>query len=878
MPSGTGGEQILGVGQVLDGWLLRELIGWGGMGVVYLAEHTGSGLVAALKMLHSPSGSGPEVLKRFRREVQALARFEHPAVVRILQEALDSDPPYFCMELLPGGSLASLIHRALVGEVPSERGEDGEPRVHGQGVTADQADAGTAELRCRLEARRSPSRPLVEPEWLGNLCLELASGLTTIHQAGVLHRDLKPANILFTVEGQAKLTDFGLAKLLDRTNFTAPNQRMGSLPYMAPESLRGERSSERSDLYQLGATLFETATGRTPYDNRRLLNVSCGKPLGPLPDLDELAPAITRRLPWFRTALEQLLVENPAARFQSAAELVDWLGARVGQEGETPAAPTGAVHQREPDSEVPREEPTLRSPHHASARPGRSRKRRQPKGQPFRWPRHTRLIVGSIVLWAACVAGLANWARLPSPESERSQLSVGKPAQAGPAGAPVPPLRLVTVGSSSVHLWLGAAAPAGLRIEVWPENSSSHVSRVVTEAATEVAFPGLTPDTAYLARLSAGAGGVTTSFRTLTRAKTPGGMLLTDGQGRLDELRVAANGSLLAAVWTRLDAKPGKLRLEASVSPDGGQTFSRPEVLASSRGSLHSVEVSVGGSEVLAVWRQGSRGQLDGEVQARCWSTKRAGWSPPARASVGRNLAGLGLRSREGASELYAVIELPGSPPRRALARLVLSADRSSLSSPTVVAGLPLSVFGSVRVAPRGTGSFALLTGRKDDSTRNVLWTSTRPGEPDAWLPVQQLWEPSDILPDCDLASLGEDLVLAQGTETRIFTGLVSGTKGAPSLPYPASSKGMLLRSASLAAFRGGVCLAYLTLLSPVETAGSLQLRRSRDGLRWENLAELGLRDDTLLGVRLAASEGRLVALLAGEVGCLMVCSFPAPD
>lgn len=288
--------QVPALGELLGNWRLEALLGYGGMGVVYRAVDQFTGVPAAVKVLMEGACSQTEGLKRFRREVQSLARIQSRGVVRVLEEALDHEPPYFCMELLTGGSLAA-----------------------------------------RIEAEHAAGKAGLPADSLLALAQELCDGLAAVHDERVLHRDLKPGNILFSDDGQAKLADFGMAKQLDMTGLTAANQVMGTLPYMAPESLRGEEADRRTDLYQLGITLFEAASGRKPYSGDVLMPLAAGHPLPPLPRLSVLRPELPRVL---ETFLDGLSAGDREQRFPSAREALQFLADSRALGGADPGLPS----------------------------------------------------------------------------------------------------------------------------------------------------------------------------------------------------------------------------------------------------------------------------------------------------------------------------------------------------------------------------------------------------------------------------------------------------------------------------------------------------------------------------------------------------------
>jgi WD40 repeat protein/predicted Ser/Thr protein kinase len=208
-----------GLSRIADYEVLAEL-GRGGMGVVYKARQPGLGRLVALKMILAGIHAGPRDLERFRREAQTLAQLKHPHIVPIYEVGEWEGRPFFSLELLEGGSLKDLL--------------DGTPW--------DPAEA----------AR----------------CIEvLARAMHAAHQQGIVHRDLKPGNILRAADGSLKISDFGLAKRLDEEGISATGDVMGTPSYMAPEQAAGrvKEVGPLSDVWALGAILYELLTGRPPF-------------------------------------------------------------------------------------------------------------------------------------------------------------------------------------------------------------------------------------------------------------------------------------------------------------------------------------------------------------------------------------------------------------------------------------------------------------------------------------------------------------------------------------------------------------------------------------------------------------------------------------
>jgi serine/threonine protein kinase len=236
--------------------LLRQ-IGRGGMGVVYLAEQPALQRQVALKLVHPDQLFFAGARERFRREVLAIARLQHPGIVPILTCGEAENIPFYAMEMVHGASLAEIVQE-LAGTAPT-------------------ALDGTA-LRQALQramAKKHELAPIHDaavfhgawPQVVAQLVHDAARALQHAHAQGVLHRDLKPSNLLLTNAGDVRLIDFGLAAAEGEQRLTRSGATFGSLPYMAPEQVRGDtaRIDRRTDVYQLGVTLYELLTLTLPH-------------------------------------------------------------------------------------------------------------------------------------------------------------------------------------------------------------------------------------------------------------------------------------------------------------------------------------------------------------------------------------------------------------------------------------------------------------------------------------------------------------------------------------------------------------------------------------------------------------------------------------
>ncbi len=255
--------------------VLREL-GRGGMGVVYQARQLSLKRVVALKMIRSRTYAGAEELARFKTEAEAVARLAHPNIVQVHEVGECDGHPFFSLEFVEGGSL-------------------------------DKKLAGT---------------PFAAAE-AARLAQALARAMHAAHQKGVLHRDLKPANVLLTADGTPKVSDFGLAKQLDADlGQTQSGQVLGTPSYMAPEQAEGRARDvgPRTDVYALGAILYEMLTGRPPFKGASMFDtLDLVRTADPVPPR-QLQPKVPRDL---ETVCLKCLEKEPSRRYASAEELAD---------------------------------------------------------------------------------------------------------------------------------------------------------------------------------------------------------------------------------------------------------------------------------------------------------------------------------------------------------------------------------------------------------------------------------------------------------------------------------------------------------------------------------------------------------------------------
>ncbi len=267
-------EGTAGARQFGDFELMAQL-GAGGMGTVHLARQRSLGRVVALKLL-PPGLSADEVsAARFRREVGAMARADHPNVVRVLQSGRTEGTLWFAMELVEGGDLSEVASTLTANESRGALSDDDLARAVATVSDQKREKIGDAEAGSPARALGTTNAPPHLGEGrsyfrrLAEVFRDAARGLQHLHDRGILHRDVKPGNIMLTRdEGRAVVMDLGLARATDNSALTRPDALLGTIQYAAPEQLQQGLLSvdTRADVYGLGATLYELSTGRAPYE------------------------------------------------------------------------------------------------------------------------------------------------------------------------------------------------------------------------------------------------------------------------------------------------------------------------------------------------------------------------------------------------------------------------------------------------------------------------------------------------------------------------------------------------------------------------------------------------------------------------------------
>jgi eukaryotic-like serine/threonine-protein kinase len=265
-----------------------EKIGAGGMGEVYLAQDTTLDRRVAIKFLPPQSTADEQAKKRLVREARAAARLEHPNICSVYEVAEEAGRSFIVMQYIEGETLARRI-----------------------------------------------SRDPLEPSIALDIAIQIADALAEAHSHGIVHRDIKPQNIMLTTRGQAKVMDFGLARVMRQKSsieteaateslLSEPGMVLGTVPYMSPEQVRGEALDARSDIFSFGCVLYESLTGKGAFARRSMAETMAAILKDEAPSLIGTGSVLT---PEWNELIKRCLEKNPNQRFQSSDELASTLKA-----------------------------------------------------------------------------------------------------------------------------------------------------------------------------------------------------------------------------------------------------------------------------------------------------------------------------------------------------------------------------------------------------------------------------------------------------------------------------------------------------------------------------------------------------------------------
>lgn len=262
------------IGQLLDGrYELLEVIGTGGMAVVYKARCHRLNRLVAVKVLKDEFSGDEDFLRRFRAEGEAVAMLSHPNIVQVFDVSASESANYIVMELIDGISLKQYM-----------------------------------EIKGILNWKETL-----------HFATQIAKGLEHAHSRGIVHRDIKPHNVMVLKNGSVKVMDFGIAQVMNKSN-TLTKEALGSVHYISPEQAKGSFTDSRSDIYSLGVVMFEMMTGRPPYDGDSPVAVA-------IQHINGGAPMPTSLNPNIPAGMEQIIMKamalEPKDRYSSATELLN---------------------------------------------------------------------------------------------------------------------------------------------------------------------------------------------------------------------------------------------------------------------------------------------------------------------------------------------------------------------------------------------------------------------------------------------------------------------------------------------------------------------------------------------------------------------------
>ena len=371
---------------VLGNYAILDKIGAGGMGEVYLAEHRRMGRRAALKILPAKYADDDQAVKRFHREVQAVARLSHANIVAAFDAGESNGTHYCVMEYVEGRDLSSIVKQD--GPLDIDRAID-----------------------CILQA---------------------AAGLEYAHREKVIHRDIKPSNLLLDVNGAIKVLDLGLARFEQaendqtQTELTSTGAVMGTVDYMAPEQAMDTKNADaRSDIYSLGCSLFFLLAGHAPYDGSTVVQKIFAHRDAAIPSICELRAEVPQNID---VVFRKMVAKDPGDRFQAMTEVAAALqqvqtGAMASTAAETTAGTDLELRQfldginqpetktfaetppEEPEPESPATEPTVNVPEETIAAGGSFSlgltKRPKKTWKDYLHNRNVQIFGGGVLLFAA---------------------------------------------------------------------------------------------------------------------------------------------------------------------------------------------------------------------------------------------------------------------------------------------------------------------------------------------------------------------------------------------------------------------------------------------------------------------------------------------
>ena len=265
------------IGHTLNGlYQVEALMGHGGMSAVYRATDTKLRRTVAVKIIHAHLANNQKFVRRFEKEAAAIAQLNHTNIVKVYDFNIDNGSYYMVLEFIPGDTLDAWLKRLS-----------------------------------------AAGRRLAIGDAL-KITSQISDAVSYAHEHGLIHRDLKPANIIITPNGRPVLMDFGIAKIVGLQTQTATGALLGTVPYMSPEQIRGEKSDHRADVYALGVMLFEMLIGKRPFVGESAPATMMMHLTNPVPKLAPTNPDIPDSLDH---VIAKAMAKTPSQRYQSAKEI-----------------------------------------------------------------------------------------------------------------------------------------------------------------------------------------------------------------------------------------------------------------------------------------------------------------------------------------------------------------------------------------------------------------------------------------------------------------------------------------------------------------------------------------------------------------------------
>lgn len=298
-PRKSSEPSILIAGDKLGAYRIERTIGSGGMADVYYAIHEGLQRPAAIKVLRASLAADGIHLQRFLQEARAAASLVHPNIVQVYDVNQEGDHQYIAQEYVPGNNLRQYMAAA---STPAQQLAETDPH-----------DVMVPPQDRQLSLRETLS-----------ILLQVLAALTKSAASGIVHRDIKPENIMLTKDGDVKVADFGLARLLlgDDPQLTRAGTTLGTPMYMSPEQIQEGKVDVRSDLYSLGVTLYHMLSGRPPFTGETPLALAMQHVQATVPDIHLFREAVPDSLV---ELLSRLLAKSPSDRFNNPTEVLEFL-------------------------------------------------------------------------------------------------------------------------------------------------------------------------------------------------------------------------------------------------------------------------------------------------------------------------------------------------------------------------------------------------------------------------------------------------------------------------------------------------------------------------------------------------------------------------